>query len=409
MRSRTAFVVRRSAWVLGAACLIPWACGTAQESRETRATDGKSKAPAEAGRRIVGLRFLDDTIIRRKEFTGDNWHTTWAADGNQYVLQCDGRGYNTRLWKLIGAPPDFRFEPVASHPGPRETRENGPKGTQPRYYGFGIVAVGDRIYHCFSTAEIWFKEPCKFIGAKLIVSPDGGDTWRNQDGSSPVTFEALGRRNRENMLFYNEPGEAFSLLTMLQMGKGYALNQDGFLYVYAPNGNTEGTMNQLVLCRVRKDKALQRDAYEFCASVSADGRATWSKAIEDRKPIHTFPEGWVNKFSHPYAWHPSVVYVEGLGVYLMANWGMGTNETGKWFVKPSYLGFWIADRPWGPWRQIHEDKAWFPPGGDPRGQCYQPQIMPGWIAPDGKSFWIAWTQFPRGYYFQCQKVEVVTK
>ena len=38
----------------------------------------------------------------RKEFSGDNWHTTWAADGNQYVLQCDGRGYNTRMWRLLG-------------------------------------------------------------------------------------------------------------------------------------------------------------------------------------------------------------------------------------------------------------------------------------------------------------------
>ena len=70
--------------------------------------------------RILWLRFRNDTIIRRKEFSGDNWHTTWAADGNQYVLQCDGRGYNTRMWRLVGQPPDFRFEPVAAHPGPKE-------------------------------------------------------------------------------------------------------------------------------------------------------------------------------------------------------------------------------------------------------------------------------------------------
>ena len=45
------------------------------------------------------------------------------------------------------------------------------------------------------------------------------------------------------------------MLTILQMGKGYAENRDGFLYVYAPNGSTEGTMNQLVLFRVPKESS----------------------------------------------------------------------------------------------------------------------------------------------------------
>ena len=83
-------------------------------------------APASPSARIVGVRRLDDTIIRRKEFTGDNWHTTWAADGHQYVLQCDGRGWNNRLWRLKGSPPDFTFEPVESHPGPKESEAARP-------------------------------------------------------------------------------------------------------------------------------------------------------------------------------------------------------------------------------------------------------------------------------------------
>ena len=351
--------------------------------------------------RILSLRFRNDTIIRRKEFSGDNWHTTWAADGNRYVLQCDGRGYNTRMWRLVGQPPDFRFEPVAAHPGPKEP-------PPARYYGFGILAVGDTIYHYFSTPDRWDEQPKKFVGAKLIYSRDGGMSWRNQDGSSPVVFEPWNERSRKNMAFFNEPDDCFSLLTMLQMGKGYELNKDNYIYVYSPNGSTEGTMNQLVMFRVPKDKLRRREEYEFFVSQEPDGGAKWSRNISDRRPVHVFPTGWVNKFDHPYAWHPSLVYNPVLGVYLMANWGIGTDSTGKWFVKPSYLGFWVADRPWGPWKQIHEDKAWFPPGGDVGGQCYQPQIMPAWIAADGKSFWLAWTQFPIGYYFQCQKVEIVT-
>jgi hypothetical protein len=49
------------------------------------------------------------------------------------------------------------------------------------------------------------------------------------------------------MAFFKEPGDGFSLLTVLQMGKDYERNEDGYVYVYAPNGNTEGTMNELVM------------------------------------------------------------------------------------------------------------------------------------------------------------------
>ena len=39
----------------------------------------------------------------------------------------------------------------------------------------------------------------------------------------------------------------FSLLSVLQMGKNYEWNTDGYVYVYSPNGNLDGTMNQLVI------------------------------------------------------------------------------------------------------------------------------------------------------------------
>jgi hypothetical protein len=368
---------------------------------------GQAPREASPSAAVAGIRRLDETIIRRKEFTGDNWHTTWAADGDQYVLQCDGRGYNTRLWRLHGQPPDFKFAPVPSHPGPQESAEAARAG-RARYYGFGILGVGETIYHFYSTANKWSEPPFHFNGNKLIYSPDGGATWKDQHGRNPITFETWTGRSRDNMVFFNEPDDCFSLLTILQMGKGYAQNRDGYIYVYAPNGRVDGTMNQLVMFRAAKDKLRERGSYEYFAGL-AGGEPKWSTKIEDRQPVHMFPSGWVNKLIHPYSWHPSVVYNEPLGVYMMANWGIGTDQSGQWFTKPSYLGICVADHPWGPWRQVHADEAWFPPGGDSGGQCYQPQIMPGWIAADGKSFWLAWTQFPKGYYFQCQKVEVVLR
>jgi len=368
--------------------------------------------------KIIGVRRLEETL-RRVRCSGDNWHMTWADNGKQYVALCDGGGwpelhgtkgktYNTRVYLINGDPPDETFEYLPGYPD--LLSEAYPNFS--RYYGFGILALDGYIYHYLSTPNVPFTDPePRFIGAKLIYSPDNGLTWRNQDGS-PVRWETWEQRSRSNMIFFNEPGEAFSLLTVLQMGWNYEHNRDGYVYVYAPNGNVEGTMNQLVLCRVRKDRVLDRSAYEFFTSRNADGSANWTEEIAYRGVVHTFPSGWVNSKTHPYAWHPSVVYNAPLGVYLMVNWGMGCAADRSWFGKPSYLGLWTAPQPWGPWTQVHEEKAWTP-GNDPDARAYQPQVAPKWVAEDGLSFWLVFTDFQkvdgkRPYYcFNYQKVEIL--
>jgi len=39
----------------------------------------------------------------------------------------------------------------------------------------------------------------------------------------------------------------------------------------------------------------------------------------------------------------------------------------------------------------------------------QPQISPKWIAADGKSFWLVWTDWAGHYCFNMQKCEVIVK
>jgi hypothetical protein len=312
------------------------------------------------------------------------------------------------MYRITGSPPDVHFEFMASYP---DLINSGPRESS-RYYNFGTLALGGRLYQFLSTPNHPFGEPApRFVGAKLIDSPDNGKTWRNQDGSSPVRWEKWDQRSKQNMAFFEEDGDAFSLITVLQMGKDYEYNKDGFVYLFSPNGNVEGTMNQVVLCRVTKERITDRAAYQFFAGAAGEEAPKWSAKIADRKPVLTCPAGWVNKHVHPYAWHPSVVYYPATGQYLMANWGMGTDADGNWFGKPSYLGFWTAPHPWGPWTQVHEETAWTP-GGDKGARCYQPQIAPKWIAQDGKSFWLVWTDFQvingsRPYYaFNAQKVDV---
>ncbi len=344
-------------------------------------------------RGITGIRRLDDTI-RRTACNGDNWHMTWAADGRQYTSLCDGRGWadmpgydgagwNTRVYAIDGDAPEPTFEFLPGYPDlPVEAN---------CYYGFGIIALGRHIYEFLSTPNHRFSEPdARFAGAKLIYSPDLGRSWRNQDGGA-LRWEPWEERSRDTMMFFDEPGECFSLLSILQMGRDYEHNRDGFVYIYAPNGNAVGTMNQLVLARAPVDGLLDRSQYRFFAGRRADGGASWSDDLAQRAVVCQFPDGWVNTRIHPYAWQPSIVYNAPLGVY----------------------GFWTAPQPWGPWTQVHEEPAWTP-GGDLAARCYQPQIPPKWIGRDGRSFWLVWTDFQvidgrRPFYsFNYQQVEILT-
>jgi hypothetical protein len=233
------------------------------------------------------------------------------------------------------------------------------------------------------------------VGAKLIYSADNGRTWRNQDGTYPVVWEDWSMQSRERLVFFREPDESFSLLSILQMGCDYTANRDGYVYVYGLNGNVDGLMNELVMFRAPVADLLDRRAYEYFGGRSGDGRARWVKDIESRAVVHAFPRGWVNRTNLSpgdlvvESWVPSVVYNEPLGLYLMTSAGIGCAADGTEFGKPSYLGFWVSKTPWGPWHQIHEEIAWTP-GGDSSARAYGPRIAPQWIAKDGRSFWLVW-------------------
>jgi hypothetical protein len=236
-------------------------------------------------------------------------------------------------------------------------------------------------------------------GVKLIYSQDNGLTWHNRSGSTPVTWESYKDRSHDSMLFFEEPREAFSLISILQMGKNYGANRDGYMYGYGVNGNEDGFMNQLVMFRVPTSRILAPGAYEFYNGMKPNEKACWSTDIRERGIVHEFPLGWVVT-PHPQeclaqSWLPSVVYNCVLNVYIMACSGVGRAPDGSWFGRPSYLGIWTSSNPWGPWAQVYEDTAWTP-GDDQKARCYSPQISPKWIAADGRSFWLVWSDYQGG-------------
>lgn len=333
---------------------------------------------------------------------------TWAADDSQLTTVCDGFGwegmpgyigdsFSSRIFRIEGDAPNHRFVYLPDYPD--LPNDFSSPCTYNRYYGFGLLAVDGVIYNFLSTLRGpgWVPDNA-FIGTKLIYSEDNGKTWKNQDGSQPVVWERWDDRSRDNMVFFYEPDATFSLLAVLQMGQDYRDNQDGYVYVYAPNGVVDGKMNQLVMLRVPKQSVRDRSKYEYFAALDANGSASWSSDINERGVVCTFPEGYVyepgeTRGTIAYGWHPSVVYNKPLDTYIMVNWGNGTGVENKaWFEEPTYLGFWAAPKPWGPWTQVHEEKAWLP-GGRADARPYQPQISPKWISNDGRAFWLVWADF----------------
>jgi len=348
---------------------------------------------------IRGARRIDNSL-RWLGGLGDGYKMTLMADGRQIVVVNDGPGwapppatfFSTRLWVAEGPPEQIRFSALSGYPVlDRAAHTEG----APHYYGHGLLAIDDHLYQFLATLDQAEDRPRRWTGAKLIHSADGGATWHGSEGLGSVTWEDWNEQSSSRFPFFNEPDGCFSLLAFLQQGKAYGANRDGYAYVYGLNGSVDGLMNQLVLFRAPKNRLLDHSTYRFFAGRRRDGHAQWSPDIADRQPIHSFPRGWVN-YTNLFpgdlvveSWLPSVVWNEALGLYMMASAGIGCAPDGTEFGKPSYFGLWVAEKPWGPWRQIHEDAAWTP-GGDAAARAYAPQIAPGWIAPDGKSFWLVW-------------------
>ena len=226
------------------------------------------------------------------------------------------RVYIDRLLAISNGPHDAIFQDVPAYPDHLQpaSGENAP----PVYTSFGTFALDGRKYiHFLNTLEQGTPSTRtrNFIGTKLIYSPNNGRTWCNRSGSTPVTWEGWDNRSRRKLLlFFEEPQNSFSVLSVLQMGRNYEANRDGYVYIYSCNGNTEGTMNQLVLCHVPKGRIVDRLAYEFFSGLKSDGSASWSADINARGVVHTFPSGSVNTSGVPHAWQPSVAYIAPLGL-----------------------------------------------------------------------------------------------
>ena len=158
-----------------------------------------------------------------------------------------------------------------------------------------------------------------------------------------------------------------------------------------------------MLARAPKERLGARAAWTYFCGYQ-HGKARWCPELGDRQPVHIFPDksddgnrfGW-------YSWLPSVVWNEGLGLFIMANGGTyaGRGMTGSdedyydaWMhTETGSLGFWFARQPYGPWREFYYTDYWTV--DSPQNRTYQPKLSPKWIDASRQQMVLIWSDAMR--------------
>jgi hypothetical protein len=246
---------------------------------------------------------------------------------------------------------------------------------------------------------------------KLLKSYDNGKTWYrvNKDGKE---YKYTGPRdparyttNANEYFFLDEfpisrggkNAYPFAFWDFVQHGRDNSEAKDDYVYIYSPEG---AYSHKLLLARVDKDRLGHRDDWEYFKAWDGT-KPVWTSNINQRGYVMQFPDknkdgmhfGW-------YSWLPSVVYNEGLDLYIMINGGLYAGNDGHYYTyngpdRTGSLGLWYSKNPWGPWTNFYYTDYW--KAKDPNELTYQPKLSPKWISEDGTRMVMIWSDY--GYNF----------
>jgi len=273
---------------------------------------------------------------------GDLWFSTWADDDNLYTTWGDGRGFgdvlsDVGIARLEGNMPLITGKNVyfEKHPGLLSLKDNDKPSS--------LLFIDGRLYgHFFSP----LARPR--IGYNAY-SDDYGKTWTR------VGFYKQGEEKPRNFSpWTSEVNSKFRCLAFVNMGQNYEYNTDDYVYGYGlpqPGGWTGG----IYLTRVKKDKILEYQAYEYFTGMQ-DTLPTWSKSQSEAKAV----PGLSAKNQVSVAYHPGI----------------------DRFLLLTSQDLFDAPNPWGPW--TYSD-SWAKPAKPGWGGGYQPGIISKNM--DSNSFW----------------------
>jgi hypothetical protein len=358
----------------------------------------------------VDVTFQYETLFRTDN-RGDNWCLTWAADGSQITSMDDGNwlggstNYHNRLYRIIGGPDDFVREDIFNYPDFRFTERS--------WFGYGIGSIDGNIYSVISkTPRMGWSGP--FRGIKLLKSSNNGETWSRVDRNGQTLEmnpedERWNEVSSEEMFFFEEEGITreeitaypFSFVDFVQEGQDNSAAKDNYVYIYSPEG---AYAHKLLLARVPKGEIGNRNSWEYFVRYDENDQPAWSRNLSERGYVYEFPEkNEAGEYFGWYSWLPSVVWNEGLGLYIMVNGGTygGRGLTAsdedyfnRWMhTKTGSLGFWYSEKPYGPWHEFFYTDYWT--ADHPDNLTYQPKLSPKWISDDGKDMIYIWSDAMR--------------
>ena len=280
---------------------------------------------------IRAVQFAAPSTIVRKAIDSDNWPITWADDGSMYTSYGDGEGFEPFVPKKLsmgfarveGARDHFRGVNIRSESG--ERTGDGPKGLK----ASGILMVDHVLY-------LWVRNAGN---AQLAWSRDHGKTWewgfRLQSGFGSPSF--------------------------LNFGRNYHGARDDYVYTYSQDGGSAYQIDDgLLLARVKKDRLLDRTAWEFFARLDQHGEPIWTPEINARGEVFRFPR---------HCGRVDAVYDPPLKRYLLT---VAYNQQGGW-------GIYDAAQPWGPWSTALHTEDWG------LGRTHGYRLPSKWMGRDGRN------------------------
>ena len=315
--------------------------------------DGSAEGPYPPSPVITAVNWAPAESIRREargkgKDGSDNWPLTWGEDGELYTAYGDGYGFDPIVpeklglgfARVIGGPENFRGENIRSD---GENSGIGPKGKK----ASGLLMVDGVLYMWVRNAD------GEGNYSQLAWSTDRGRSWKWSE-----------------WLF-----KEFGYATFVNFGPNYTGVPEGlgdYVYMVSHDGpSAYEPADRFALTRVRKHLIQERDAYEFFATLDADGHPVWSKEIGTRGAV----------FEHSGSCLRSgISYSGGLKRYL---WWQGLRKADARFQ--GGFGLYDAPQPWGPWTTVYFTRKWDVGPGE--AGC----LPTRWMSADGKRCYLVFS------------------
>lgn len=294
------------------------------------------------------------------EVKGDTFPLTWADDGEIYTSSGDpGWGESPSgldIEKFSGGPKDYKITKVNMMNDYIGLGGWGPKPT-------GMICVDRILYLAFQNLLGARKPPFSLRSqhgsdAQIVYSPGKGWNW----------IPTLGTLSAPMFPGYRFGGPAFVNFGMNNQGA-----RDHFVYAVSSDQWDNGS--NLRLGRVPSDSIMRREAWEWVCAFQPSGEPAWSYELAEAIPILSL---------HRWLGAPEMVYLAGIGRYLLLSWRLHADFSGN---DGSDLLILESAEPWGPFSLVDFIEYWEGKEFNP----YCPRLPLKWMEEDSISGWLQYS------------------